>query len=510
MPKAPKVEPPSKQYRTSAYTVRQYSALPYAQRMAVDAECTAQAAATRAAAEGNQKTIPAGRVAGDSPTDSETPDQSSPTHSQELAMQLATADLATEEVDAETTQFSPELDDQEPAPEAAPVAATPPAEALPYDADILTVASEFVTLHEHSGSSDWTHWGPTPLADSEGVQFALNAHKNTYKCFASSSAGGIVAFVKALKKLSYAEALEWLSVNYPLPSEPGDLPEPEESEAALGGEAIVCVHRPSVASTPSPVQESQPVAPEPTHGIALDGGTYQTTDYDMFHLLPENRPVDLGHVRKLIAMIIKTNLLHVKPLDVTMTMGVIDGQHRLAAARQLGLTVFYKVSQELSEADITTLNVAQKNWTGADWLHYWTVKGLPDYMTMSSFMVRHPKLSFSNAKLMLGESAKAGSEEFRAGRWKAGPADKAEQVAILIEQVTEQVPTFKQPSHSGFVAAVFYCIGNIEGFDPKEFMRTILLQPRALVPCASHKQFMETFDFIYNYRKTEARSLRFV
>lgn len=30
---------PSKPYRTSAYTVREYVALPYAKRLAVDAEC---------------------------------------------------------------------------------------------------------------------------------------------------------------------------------------------------------------------------------------------------------------------------------------------------------------------------------------------------------------------------------------------------------------------------------------------------------------------------------------
>lgn len=32
-------EKPSSQYRNSAYTVREYARLPYAQRLAVDAEC---------------------------------------------------------------------------------------------------------------------------------------------------------------------------------------------------------------------------------------------------------------------------------------------------------------------------------------------------------------------------------------------------------------------------------------------------------------------------------------
>ena len=36
-------EKPSKPYRTSSYTVREYSALPYAERRAVDADCDARA-----------------------------------------------------------------------------------------------------------------------------------------------------------------------------------------------------------------------------------------------------------------------------------------------------------------------------------------------------------------------------------------------------------------------------------------------------------------------------------
>jgi hypothetical protein len=243
--------------------------------------------------------------------------------------------------------------------------------------------------------------------------------------------------------------------------------------------------------------------------VALDGTVYQTTNYDLFHLLPENRVVDLTHVRKLVAMITQSNLLHIKPLDVTADLGIIDGQHRLAAARELGLPVYYKIGQQLSEADITTLNVAQKNWQGPDYLHYWTVKGRTDYVALTAFRKRHPSLSFSNAKMMLGATNKGSAEEFRAGIWKAGEAYKAEQVAELIERIAAEVPTFKQPNHSGFVAAVHHCVTSINGFDAKEFMRSILLQPRALVPCAGLKQFLQMFQDIYNYRKAEANRLRF-
>jgi hypothetical protein len=249
--------------------------------------------------------------------------------------------------------------------------------------------------------------------------------------------------------------------------------------------------------------------PEATAPIAHDGTVYQTSDYDLFHLLPENRPVDANHVRKLVAMITHSNLLHIKPLDVTAELGVIDGQHRLAAARELGLPVYYKIGQQLTEADITTLNVAQKNWQGPDYLHFWTVKGRTDYVALTKFWQRHPTLSFSNAKMMLGGSSNNRAQEFRAGNWKASEqAYKGEQAAVLVERVAAETP-FKQAMHTGFVAAVYHCIANVEGFDTKVFLDKILKQPRSLVPCASHKQYLALFDEIYNYQTRAENRVRF-
>lgn len=71
------------------------------------------------------------------------------------------------------------------------------------------------------------------------------------------------------------------------------------------------------------------------------------------------------------------------------------------------------------------------------------------------------------------------------------------------------MPTFKQPTHTGFVTVLYQCVSSVEGFDPKEMMRTILANPRALVPCASHRQWLQMLSDIYNYRKNEGNRLRF-
>lgn len=257
-----------------------------------------------------------------------------------------------------------------------------------------------------------------------------------------------------------------------------------------------------------PASLPMPAAPEPYTTAFTSTTIYQTTDYDQFKFLPANRPVDPKHVRSLKALIAENNQLQAEPLDVSPNMEVLDGQHRLTAARELGLPVFFRYSDQRPEDALKTMNRARKNWEGVDWLHHYTALGLPSYVALTAFRERHPRLSFSNAKMMLSGTAHNSAPEFRAGLWEKQDETRAELVAELVERIAGETP-FRSAMHTGFVAAVYHCVANVEGFDPKEFMRKILQQPRALVACASHKQYLAMFSDIYNYRTAEANRVRF-
>lgn len=167
---------------------------------------------------------------------------------------------------------------------------------------------------------------------------------------------------------------------------------------------------------------------------------YETRDYNLFHLLPENRVLDPHHVRKLVRLIEQRNPLHLKTLDVTTELGIIDGQHRLADGRALGVPVYHKMGQQLSETAITTLNIARKNWKGEDYLHFWTVRGKAAYQTLTAFRQARSSISFSNAKMMrsaLGSNMRL--DEFNGRRWEATGLAEAEQVAQLLERIADEV-----------------------------------------------------------------------
>lgn len=417
---------PSKPYRTSPYTVRQYCALPYAQRVAVDAECDALAGIERTA------------------------------YADETSVQPYTVGRATQKVKgALAVTISP-------SPLAMTTAYVHPA---PSPALHTLNAPEYIDHHAAHPDSLSTYAAPEVGQPSEPLP-----DEKAHADFAFTPAG---------------------------------LPEVTGPACAYPGWPLAALtDAVDLAATPAP-----------TAPIAHPGVVYETTNYDLFHLLPENRVVDPGHVRKLVAQISERNLLRAQPLEVTVNLGIIDGQHRLAAARELGLPVYYKVGEQLSENDITALNMARKNWQATDYLHMWTVKRKPAYVAFTDFRQRHPRISFSNTKILLsGGTGGSNADEFRRGLWDgADDTDVAlaEQVAELVERIADEVPTFKQSFHTGFVGALYHCATKITGFDARELLRTILAQPLSMVPCASHKQWLEMLGRLYNYRKDEKNRLRF-
>lgn len=512
-------EKPSKRYRNSIYTVRDYCALPHALRLAVDADCAARAGLAYTTQEDpeSEKLYTVGRR--DKvvlPSSNSLPPNPVMLLTTNYANDLT--DTLPEAHQEQSPSFRFDLLEQKDA--ALVLESSPPEQEIAAALDatlygLAAVVSQYVRLTPTEGDTEWTHRGPSPFVRGDTDSFAVNAASGTYQCFTSRQTGRVLDFVMFMEECSHEEAAALLEVIFPgeftderttspeVVRAAGLLPTPEEpadAQAASAPDFAQLAADMELVITPEQVTVTAPVA--------VDGTIYHTTDYDLFKILAENREVHPNSVRKMVAQITRKNLLYARPIDVTASMEVIDGQHRLAAARELGVPVYYKITPQLSEEDITILNVAQKNWTGSDYLRSWAVKGRTAYIVLRDFMQRHPLISFSNAKMMVGETNNGSSDDFNKGLWKAGDISKAEETAELVESVASQVPSFKQPTNTKFVAALHHCVTETEGFDPKEFVRTILLQPRTLVPCSSQKQFLEMFEQIYNYRKSADKRIK--
>lgn len=69
----------------------------------------------------------------------------------------------------------------------------------------------------------------------------------------------------------------------------------------------------------------------------------ETKDYNIFKKHPNNREIFHANLEKIKRSIQIKNLLEYRPIIVDKKMQVIDGQHRLEAARQLGVPIYYQM-----------------------------------------------------------------------------------------------------------------------------------------------------------------------
>lgn len=164
---------------------------------------------------------------------------------------------------------------------------------------------------------------------------------------------------------------------------------------------------------------------------------HKTKDYAQFKSITSNRDVNRVHVKKLAESIKQRNLLWAKPPLVNEKMQLIDGQHRLEACESIKADFFYIQAEGLTKEDMAILNTNQKNWTGADFINYYTIEGKKDYKELSNLINKYEDLKVSMLIAFAGGGGRGGIKE---GLFKATNMARARQVCEWIMQIRKGHP----------------------------------------------------------------------
>jgi hypothetical protein len=246
---------------------------------------------------------------------------------------------------------------------------------------------------------------------------------------------------------------------------------------------------------------------------------YKTYDLSMFKSIDGNRVPNLQHIRRLTSSV-KEYGMKCNPIIVNEKYEVIDGQHRLAAAKEAGTFVYYIMIKGYTLSEVHTLNLNQKNWTKKDFVDGYANMGVESYMKLRSFIDRNEDYTFdscvsfcnntstgaggvSAARLNNVNSVSAGILEH--GTWKGGDFNLAQEWANKLRMIK---PYYNSYNRSNFVGIMITLLQN-EKFDFNEFMHKVRLQPTALVDCANRDQYRTLIEDIYNYRSRNKISLKY-
>lgn len=227
----------------------------------------------------------------------------------------------------------------------------------------------------------------------------------------------------------------------------------------------------------------------------------QTTNYEQFKDIASNREVDYRHVNKLAKAIAKKNLLHLNPILCNEKLEVIDGQHRLEAAKFLNVPVFYITDGSVSKADIADINSNAKNWSIIDYINYWAVEKRPGFDKLCAFLGEYPLIQPTTAMLLLSCDCTRDTNALKEGIVDVSNYDRAVEVANTLKWFRN---FFEYAYDRNFILAINVFV-NHPNFDLEIMKGKVDLQPRSVVRCINKKQYVEMLLEIYNYKSSKNR-----
>lgn len=225
----------------------------------------------------------------------------------------------------------------------------------------------------------------------------------------------------------------------------------------------------------------------------------QTEDYKQFKVLKGNRRVLSKHVDNLAQSIaLNPDLLRIRPILVNKDFEVIDGQHRLAAAKKLKVPVWYEDGGNLTAEDAVIINNNQRNWSMLDYIRNYAAYGKQDYKALLSFHDEHSEIPIYTILRYIGGPAYDKARVVRNGEFKATNLELGQ---VLLEQLAELAEIYPRFLYTA-PARAMYNIFQIPGFNFDRLLKKLSTIPSTHVKLlGTVEEILRNLEDIYNYRQ---------
>jgi len=236
----------------------------------------------------------------------------------------------------------------------------------------------------------------------------------------------------------------------------------------------------------------------------------QTHDYTIFNKHLSNRKIVEHNVKALMESISRENLLHLSPILVDEHYNVMDGQHRLEAAKRLKIPVFYEMDKNLTASSIFLLNNNQLKWGSDDYLDHYCSLQNNHYIKLKRFMEKN-KLPLSTS-LCLICNGRGGSKTktFQGGQFIYpdfdGELELLEKVGHLrrvTEYMDNKILGNKKYILGPHFARALVIFLNVKQVDFELFMRKLPYRLDLVRPCSRVKDLVAILRDIYNYKNKD-------
>lgn len=239
----------------------------------------------------------------------------------------------------------------------------------------------------------------------------------------------------------------------------------------------------------------------------VKANAYKTKNYDQFVFLKVNRKPTL--CTKLVESIKEKNLLHEEVIKVTPKMEILDGQHRVLAAKHLDLPIYYRISNDITIDDIARLQI-NRPWTLVDHLLSNVEKGNEDYKFIKYLSEKYGmQISYL---ITWCSSYSDGNKSWKKGTYKISYDHEALELAIFhvtdfinVIQNKNKIKTIKKST----LQAVWWIVTRND-YNHEDFKKRLILWPDEVYEAfkfANSKNIVDSLieNVFFKYRKEKKK-----
>lgn len=238
-----------------------------------------------------------------------------------------------------------------------------------------------------------------------------------------------------------------------------------------------------------------------------------TRDYDQFDVFSFNREVDFSRVEKIKKAIEENGFL--VPILVNQDNLVVDGQHRLEAAKILGCEIAYvkyPIDEEKVALVIADLNTTSRTWRTVDYLYMWNDKRKDAYVWLQSKMDEHTILFSDIYKMFAGAVGDlvAVGKAFRRGTLTFTDTQK-KRLSERMSNLTEIRNLEKRFSDfgPGFSSALAKAVSS-KNYEHQRMVSVIKEYPGTLLRARTTGEYCEQIEQMYNKSLPPKKRIRLV
>ena len=239
------------------------------------------------------------------------------------------------------------------------------------------------------------------------------------------------------------------------------------------------------------------------------GEVLETSDLSKFSFFKENRDVKPSKLKQIRSRMKSHGWEKGSFLLVNEHFQVIDGQHRLTVARELGVSVQYIIVQGGDMSTVCQRNSGGNKWNIIDHLGSFVKSDKTHYVLLDRFMKNFPDFRPTECMMLVKNSSSSSTRDvFESGNFET----KDMKVAY---QWGRDLMSLKRYFPDGYNKAIFVRamvrVFQKPHFNFSEFLHRVDLRPSMLHMCGTVEQYLEMIEVVYNYRRRtdEKVNLRF-